>query len=81
MISKRNPYPAIAARVVKHFGGKAAVSRALGYSDRRNVSKWVNGDLPFPTKHCLAIERLSGNEITRKFLRPLDFAEHWPDLY
>lgn len=80
MSTKRNPYPAVAALVVKHFKSKAAVARALGYKDRRNVSKWVDGELPFPPRHCVTIERTSGGAITRKDLRPIDYSDHWPDL-
>lgn len=63
-----------------YFKTKAAVARALGYSDRRNVAKWVDGELPFPPKHCVLIEQKSGQKITRQQLRPLDYAEHWPEL-
>jgi len=69
-----------AQRVVKHFGGPTAVARALGYGDIRNVAYWTSGKRWFPPKHCVAIERLTQGQITRRELRPYDFAEYWPDL-
>jgi DNA-binding transcriptional regulator YdaS (Cro superfamily) len=67
-------------RVVDHFGSAAAVARALGYKDRRNVTKWVKGEIPFPAYHCALIQKATNGAITCKELRPKDFAKHWPDL-
>lgn len=69
-----------ARRVNEHFGGPAAVARALGYGDIRNVAYWTSGKRWFPPKHCVTIERLTGGKITRSELRPYDFAEYWPEL-
>lgn len=69
-----------AARVVQFFGTHIAVARALGYTDVRNVTHWTTGKRWFTPKHCVAIERLTGGQITRKELRPHDYADHWPDL-
>lgn len=70
----------IAAEVVKCFGSQTAVAKALGYDDVRNVSNWTTGKRWFPTVHCVTIERESANKLTRKKLRPLDYAKHWPEL-
>lgn len=69
-----------AQKVLDHFKSHTAVAKALGYSDIRNVTHWTNGKRWFPPKHCVAIERLTQGQITRRELRPHDFADHWPDL-
>jgi len=69
-----------AKRVVEFFGGATKVAYALGYSDIRNVAYWTRGERWFTPKHCVTIERLTAGQITRKELRPHDFADHWPDL-
>lgn len=71
---------ALADRVVKHFGTQTKLAKDLGYKDIRNVSPWTRGDRWFSPKACVKIERLTGGAITRRELRPLDFAEHWPEL-
>lgn len=74
------PHKAAADKVVARFKTHLAVAKLLGYDDLRNVSAWCNGLRPFPTNHCVTIERESGGEISRQELRPDDFAAHWPDL-
>lgn len=80
MKNKHTPLKRVAAQTVSHFGTQAALAKALGYEDRRNVTNWVNGVHPFPPGHCVAIERLTEGKITRKQLRPTDYAELWPEL-
>jgi DNA-binding transcriptional regulator YdaS (Cro superfamily) len=71
---------AVADKVVKHFGSQTKVALALGYTDVRNVSPWTTGLRWFSPKACVQIERLTNGAITRRELRPHDFADHWPDL-
>lgn len=33
-----------------------------------------------PARHCVAIERATGGKVTRRELRPDDWAELWPEL-
>lgn len=80
MKTKADHIKQVAARVVDHFGGPKAVATALGYDDIRNVAYWTSGKRPFPPKHCVSIELLTNGRISRKQLRPHDFADYWPDL-
>lgn len=73
-------YKAVAARVVGHFKTQADLARCLGYSDRRNVTNWANGTVPFPPHHCVSIERMTNGQITRQELRPFDWSKFWPEL-
>lgn len=67
-------------KVVELAGGHAEVARILGYDDRRNVWPWTNDLRPFPTNHCLTLERHFKGEVTRQELRPHDWQKHWDDL-
>ena len=44
------------------------------------VSSWVIGRKPVPEKRCVEIERLTSGAVTRKDLRPDDWADIWPEL-
>ena len=70
----------VAYEVVSYFGSQKQVSVVLGYPDVRNVSHWTTGKRWFPTKHCVTLEKASGGELARQRLRPLDYADHWPEL-
>ena len=65
-------------RVLEAAGSHAEVARVLGYKDRRNVWPWTNDLRPFPPQHCVTLERVYG--ISRRDLRPDDWAKHWPEL-
>lgn len=69
------------AKVVELAGSHAEVARILGYEDRRNVWPWTNGLRPFPPQHCLKLELHFGEDkISRRDLRPHDWATFWPEL-
>jgi DNA-binding transcriptional regulator YdaS (Cro superfamily) len=70
----------VAEAVVQHFGTQTRVAHILGYHDLRNATHWTTGKRWFPPKHCVTLERESNLALTRQFLRPLDYTEHWPDL-
>lgn len=70
----------VAYEVVKYFGTQTKVALVLGYPDVRNVTNWTTGKRWFPTKHCVKIEQASKGELPRQQLRPLDYADHWPEL-
>jgi DNA-binding transcriptional regulator YdaS (Cro superfamily) len=70
----------VADMVVKHFGTQTQVAHVLGYSDLRNATHWTTGKRWFPPKHCVTLERESNRVLLRQALRPLDYAEHWPEL-
>lgn len=44
------------------------------------IYPWANGRRPCPPLRCVAIERATGGVVTRRELRPTDYAEHWPEL-
>lgn len=44
------------------------------------ISQWARGKALPPPNRCVAIERVTHGEVTRKELRPDDWAEYWPEL-
>ncbi len=66
-------------KLVEHYKTHLAVAKALGYTDLRNVSAWMTGQRPFPPHHCVTLEAHSGGAVTRKELRPEDWARYWPE--
>lgn len=44
------------------------------------VNQWVSGVRPVPARHCSAIEQATKGAVTRKDLRPKDWADYWPEL-
>lgn len=44
------------------------------------VWQWVRGKRPVPAEWCVAIERLTGQAVTRRDLRPEDWPRIWPEL-
>lgn len=44
------------------------------------ISQWRNGIRPVPVERCVPIERATGGAVTRKDLRPDDWAQIWPEL-
>jgi len=57
----------------KHPGSQLALAKLL------NVTL-VMGRRPVPIKYCLQIERYTEGKVTRRDLRPNDFAQIWPEL-
>lgn len=58
-------------------GIRAAIT-GLGIS-KQSISNWkYSGSVP--AKHCVAIERVTFGQVTRKDLRPNDWHEIWPEL-
>lgn len=67
----------------KSRGAQADLARALGVPQSL-PSSWAAADeekrRPVPVQHCLAIERVTQGEVTRRDLRPDDWHLIWPDL-
>ncbi|WP_454825365.1 Cro/CI family transcriptional regulator [Paraburkholderia xenovorans] len=66
-------YLATAKHRQRQFAESLGVTQGL-------ISQWARGKALPPPKRCVAIERLTQGEVTRKELRPDDWAEHWPEL-
>jgi DNA-binding transcriptional regulator YdaS (Cro superfamily) len=60
-------------------GRSLAVAQALGVTPPV-VSDWVTGKKRIPLERCMAIERATLGEVTRKDIRPDDWHEIWPEL-
>lgn len=45
-----------------------------------DVSNWRRGSRPVPVNKCTAIEKATNGAVTRKDLRPDDWADIWPEL-
>jgi DNA-binding transcriptional regulator YdaS (Cro superfamily) len=54
-------------RLIKHFGSKAKIGRALGVTPQA-VTKWENANVP--SERAIQIEQITKGEITVKDLRP-----------
>ena len=58
-------------------GGRRELATALGVSPSA-IGNWKARGVP--VEHCAAIERLAGGRVTRRDLRPEDWARLWPEL-
>lgn len=66
-------------RAVEIVGGPAKLAAILGKSTQA-VCFWRDGKRKLPAEMCLRIERATDGQVTRRDLRPADYAEIWPDL-
>lgn len=58
---------------------RAELASAVGVS-LGMISQWVNKTRPVSTERCVAIENVTKGKVTRKDLRPDDWAVIWPEL-
>lgn len=61
------------------LGSQAALARTVGVTPPF-VSQWITGDRAVPVRFCTIIEQATGGKVTRKDLRPDDWAQIWPEL-
>lgn len=59
-------------------GHGVALAKVLGVS-QPTVSDWCTGKKRVPVERCVPIEAATGGFVTRKDLRPDDWAEIWPE--
>lgn len=57
----------------------AARARHVGVSPAL-VYQWRTGRRPVPVEHCAAIEHVTSGVVSRRDLRPDDWARIWPEL-
>ena len=60
-------------------GRQVALARHLRIATP-NVVAWVRGEKPVPAVHAPAIEQFTDGAVTRRDLRPHDWARIWPEL-
>jgi DNA-binding transcriptional regulator YdaS (Cro superfamily) len=60
-------------------GGQAALASLIGVK-QQHVWNWLNRGNAVPPEHCAAIEQATGGKVTRRDLRPEDWARIWPEL-
>jgi DNA-binding transcriptional regulator YdaS (Cro superfamily) len=60
-------------------GRKAALAKAIGVH-APDISRWIAGVRPIPSKYGAAIEAATGGIVTRKDLFPNDWRSIWPEL-
>lgn len=60
-------------------GSQTALAAVLGVS-KGAVSQWKDEDRRVPAAHCVAIERETKGQVTRRELRPDDWELIWPEL-
>jgi len=58
---------------------KADLARSVSVSPAL-LHQWIEGIRPVAIRHCIAIERATANQVTRKDLRPDDWQNIWPEL-
>jgi DNA-binding transcriptional regulator YdaS (Cro superfamily) len=63
----------------QEHGRQAALARHLGIKPPQ-VADWISGDKPVPVVHMAAIEAFTNGAVTRREMRPDDFAHIWPEL-
>lgn len=61
------------------LGGQSSLARALGVTPP-TVNQWIKGTRPIPAEQCVAIEQVTGGQVTRRQLRPSDWRAIWPEL-
>lgn len=64
------------------FGSQAALAKALAVTPMA-VGQWVSPGIHsrrVPPKQCVRIELLTAGRVTRRQLRPDDWADFWPEL-
>ena len=59
--------------------GSVRFAKQLGWS-LQYLYQIKKGMRPVPVRHCVAIERATGGQVTRKDLRPNDWTDIWPEL-
>lgn len=64
--------------VITAIGTQQVVADACGVRQSA-VSAWVKRGT-VPVEHCAQIERLTEGKVTRRDLRPHDWARIWPEL-
>ena len=60
-------------------GSTADLARKIA-AQPQLVWQWSTGVRPVPVERCVPIERATEGAVTRKDLRPNDWAEIWPEL-
>ena len=62
-----------------HRGNATALAAALGVH-KTQISNWAASNPMPPPARCVAIESATLNAVSRRDLRPDDFASIWPEL-
>lgn len=55
------------------------LAKAIGATSTE-ISDWRYGKRAVPVRRCVAIESATGGQVTRRDLRPDDWAHYWPEL-
>lgn len=63
----------------KGRGALASMAHAIN-AHAPDVSRWSKGSRLCPPWRCIDIENYTAGEVSRKDLRPLDYAKFWPEL-
>ncbi|MBS0227700.1 MAG: helix-turn-helix domain-containing protein [Proteobacteria bacterium] len=72
-------HAALAHIAVQQCGGASALARILD-KQPSVISQWLSGYRPIPVSVSAEIERATHGAVTRKDLRPHDWATIWPEL-
>ena len=69
----------LADHLAHDVANASALARQIGVSPSM-LYQWRKGLRPVPAERCAAIERATQGAVTRRDLRPDDWAEIWPEL-
>jgi DNA-binding transcriptional regulator YdaS (Cro superfamily) len=69
----------LATYLSEQRGRQAALAKAIGVH-APDISRWLTGSRPIPTKYGAAIEAATGGLVTRKELFPDEWKRIWPEL-
>ncbi|MFY4013991.1 transcriptional regulator [Achromobacter xylosoxidans] len=58
---------------------QAAFAAAVGVTQSM-AWQWISGRRPVPVERCADIERVTAGAVSRRDLRPEDWARIWPEL-
>ncbi|TAM15942.1 MAG: hypothetical protein EPN65_16645 [Pandoraea sp.] len=61
-------------------GGASALATSIGVSISF-LSQMASGSSAISPARCVSIERATGGAVTRRDLRPDDWADIWPELF
>lgn len=61
------------------LGSQAALAKAIDVPAAM-VHQWRSGIRPVAVQHCVAIERATDGQVSRRDLRPSDWHLIWPEL-
>ena len=61
------------------YGAQMRLATEIGVAPS-DLAQWSKNNRPVPAHRAVQIERATGGAVTRRVLRPKDWADYWPEL-